>query len=236
VDVDVIVISSKKDVPAEELEEIAQVIRDLNLGCDVQINVTERPGYGVTWYRVAHIALSAGLFTAAGRALASEAGKRIAGAVIDWARQKFIRKQSVRPRPISVTIYGPNGEVLKSVVVKKATDDVEDRTGQAGQVGADETAFGDRSAPFITNLLANWTDASADPLHISWIRSLIEKLRPAMKPGVYVTFMSGEKQDRVSEAHQQQWARMVAVKTKYDPGNFFCLNQNIQPQLGSVRR
>ncbi len=102
--------------------------------------------------------------------------------------------------------------------------------GVAGQVGSDETAFGDRSAPFITNLLANWTDASGDELHISWIRSLFTELRPAMKPGVYVNFMSGDEQDRVPEAYQQRWQRMVTVKTHYDPHNFFCLNQNVRPQ------
>lgn len=101
--------------------------------------------------------------------------------------------------------------------------------GAAGRVAADETAFGDRSAPFITNLLANWTDASADALHTSWIRSLFQKLRPAMKPGVYVNFMSGDEQDRVTEAYRERWHRMVEVKTRFDPGNFFCLNQNVQP-------
>ena len=107
--------------------------------------------------------------------------------------------------------------------------------GAAAQVAADETAFGDRSAPFITNLLANWTDASADALHTSWIRSLFQKLRPAMKPGVYVNFMSGDEQDRVPEAYQQRWERMVSVKTQYDPNNFFRLNQNVQPHKESMR-
>jgi hypothetical protein len=102
--------------------------------------------------------------------------------------------------------------------------------GAAGQIPAHETAFGDRSVPFITNLLANWQDASADALHISWIRSLFEKVRPAMTPGVYVNFMSADEQDRVPEAYQQRWERMVAVKTHYDPANFFCLNQNVRPQ------
>jgi len=101
--------------------------------------------------------------------------------------------------------------------------------GAAGQVAANETAFGDRSAAFITNLLANWQDAHTDALHISWIRSLFKKLRPTMTPGVYVNFMSGDEQDRVPEAYQQRWERMVAVKTQYDPDNFFRLNQNVQP-------
>jgi hypothetical protein len=102
--------------------------------------------------------------------------------------------------------------------------------GAAGQVAAHETAFGDRSTPFITNLLANWQGASGDALHISWIRSLFQKLRPAMTPGVYINFMSGDEQDRVPEAYRQRWERMVAIKTKYDPHNFFCLNQNVRLQ------
>ena len=100
--------------------------------------------------------------------------------------------------------------------------------GACGQVDADETAFGDRSAPFITNLLANWQDASADGLHVAWIRSLFQKLRPAMTPGVYVNFMSADEQDRVPEAYRQRWERMVVAKTRYDPGNFFRLNQNVR--------
>lgn len=102
--------------------------------------------------------------------------------------------------------------------------------GAAGQTGADETAFGDRSAPFIMNLLANWQEASADAGNIAWVRGLFRKLQPAMKPGVYVNFMSGDEQDRVSEAYHERWERMVAVKTRYDPNNFFRLNQNVKPQ------
>jgi hypothetical protein len=102
--------------------------------------------------------------------------------------------------------------------------------GAAGKVAADETAFGDRSAPFIMNLLANWADASEDAGNISWVRGLFSKLRPAMKPGVYVNFMSGDEQDRVPEAYHERWDRMVAVKSHYDPNNFFRLNQNVPPR------
>lgn len=102
--------------------------------------------------------------------------------------------------------------------------------GAAGRVDARETAFGDRSAPFILNLLANWVEPAEDAAQISWVRALFARLRPAMKPGVYVNFMSGDEQDRVAEAYQERWERMLAVKSHYDPSNFFRMNQNIQPR------
>jgi hypothetical protein len=102
--------------------------------------------------------------------------------------------------------------------------------GAAAHIAATETAFGDRSAPFILNLLASWSEASADALNISWVRELFHRLRPAMKPGAYVNFMSGDEQDRVPEVYQERWDRMVAVKSHYDPKNFFRLNQNVPPQ------
>ncbi|MBZ5525256.1 MAG: FAD-binding oxidoreductase [Acidobacteriia bacterium] len=102
--------------------------------------------------------------------------------------------------------------------------------GAAAQVDAKETAFGDRSAPFVLTLLANWAEASADATHISWVRGIFRELRPAMKPGVYINFMSGDEQDRVPEAYHERWDRMVAVKSHYDPSNFFRLNQNVRPR------
>jgi hypothetical protein len=101
--------------------------------------------------------------------------------------------------------------------------------GAAARIGADETAFGDRSSPFILNLLANWSEPSADDGHVAWIRGIFDKLRPAMKLGVYINFMSGDEQYRVPEAYHQRWDRMVAVKSHYDPNNFFRLNQNVPP-------
>jgi Berberine and berberine like len=107
--------------------------------------------------------------------------------------------------------------------------------GAAAQVPAEETAFGDRSAPFVLTLLANWQDASADSAHISWVRGVFKKLRPAMKPGVYVNFMSSDEQDRVAEAYRERWEQMVAVKSHYDPTNLFRLNQNVKPRNSEVK-
>lgn len=102
--------------------------------------------------------------------------------------------------------------------------------GAAGRVAAQETAFGDRSSPFILNLLGNWSEPRDDAANISWVRQLFAETKPSMTPGVYVNFMSGDEQDRVPEAYRERWDRLVAVKTHYDPRNFFQLNQNIPPR------
>ena len=52
--------------------------------------------------------------------------------------------------------------------------------GAAARIAPAETAFGDRSSPFVLNLLANWSDAAEDAANVAWIRNLFRALRPAM--------------------------------------------------------
>ena len=102
--------------------------------------------------------------------------------------------------------------------------------GAAARVGAGETAFGDRSSPFIMNLLGNWQNAQDDVANVSWVRRLFATLRPSMVPGVHVNFMSGDEDDRMLEAYRERWERLISVKSHYDPQNLFRLNQNIRPK------
>lgn len=118
---------------------------------------------------------------------------------------------------------------LESVPSAKSQIELAYLGGAAARVDAAETAFGDRSAPFITNLLAHWTDAKDDAANVAWVRTLFTGIRPQMKPGVYVNFMSGDESDRVAEAYSARWERLLAIKQHYDPRNFFRLNQNIRP-------
>ena len=99
--------------------------------------------------------------------------------------------------------------------------------GAVSRVAARETAFGDRSSPYVLNLLGNWSEKSGDAANISWVRNLFQSLRPSMTPGVYTNFMCEDEGDRVREAYHGRWERLVKVKSRYDPGIFFRLNQNI---------
>ena len=104
--------------------------------------------------------------------------------------------------------------------------------GATTHMAAEDTAFGDRNSPFVTNLLGNWADCSGDASNIAWVRSLFSELRPAMTPGVYINFMSSDEDDRVPEAYRDRWERLIGVKSRYDPNNFFRLNQNIPVRKG----
>jgi hypothetical protein len=102
--------------------------------------------------------------------------------------------------------------------------------GAVARVGNDETAFGNRQAPFLFNIVSMWENASDDDANIGWTREYFAALEPQADDGVYVNFLSEEGDDRVREAYgAEKYARLASLKAKYDPDNFFRLNQNISP-------
>lgn len=91
------------------------------------------------------------------------------------------------------------------------------------------TAYGQRDARFVMNVHGRWTDAADDERCIRWSRDLFKAAAPFASGGVYLNFMTGEEGDRVRAAFGSNYARLAEVKRRYDPENFFHLNQNIQP-------
>ena len=65
--------------------------------------------------------------------------------------------------------------------------------------------------------------------HITWTRAYAEAMMP-FSQGVYVNFLGDEGDDRVKSAYRPEtYKRLVTLKKRYDPDNFFRLNQNIRP-------
>ena len=62
-----------------------------------------------------------------------------------------------------------------------------------------------------------------------WGRDYWEAIHPHSMRGGYVNFMMEEGEDRVKATYGPNHARLVEVKTKYDPENVFRVNQNIKP-------
>jgi FAD/FMN-containing dehydrogenase len=102
--------------------------------------------------------------------------------------------------------------------------------GAPARVPANATAYAFRSPKFIMNVHTRWADAGDDAKCFSWARDIWEATRPFAR-GVYVNFISDEGEDRVRDAYPKDvWDRLVKLKTKYDPTNFFRINQNIRPR------
>lgn len=101
--------------------------------------------------------------------------------------------------------------------------------GAAHRVGKSDTAFSYRDA--------NWAEVivGVDPNPANagkitqWCKDYFDALHPYSAGGAYVNFLMEEGQERVQASFRDNYARLATVKRKYDPANFFRVNQNIQP-------
>lgn len=101
--------------------------------------------------------------------------------------------------------------------------------GAVARVGEDETAFSGRNAGFTYNIGACTLGADGFEQEREWVRGLWSALEP-YHTGVYVNFLGDEGQERVRESYgPEKYARLRALKRRYDPDNFFHINQNIPP-------
>jgi FAD/FMN-containing dehydrogenase len=102
--------------------------------------------------------------------------------------------------------------------------------GAVQRVGEDEMAFSHRDALCVLNIVTKWEDPRESEKHIAWTRDFEAAMRPFSTGGVYVNFLGEEGEDRVRAAYgPAKYARLAALKKKYDPTNFFRMNQNIKP-------
>ena len=119
----------------------------------------------------------------------------------------------------------------------RSTLDVWHNGGAMQRVGTTDTAYGDRSAPFMIGLEATWTDAADDDANIAWARQGWSDLRRYSASGaVYLNFpgFGEEREDLVRSAYGQNYPRLATLKAKYDPTNLFRMNQNIKPDAGAT--
>ena len=104
--------------------------------------------------------------------------------------------------------------------------------GAMGHIGADESAFGDRSAPILVGIEANWEpEPQEDEANIAWARACYSDLRRFSGGGMYLNFPGflEEGQGLMRDAYGGNYERLVTLKNQYDPANIFRFNQNIEP-------
>ncbi len=101
--------------------------------------------------------------------------------------------------------------------------------GAASRVGQTETAFVHRRDQYDFIVPSIWTDPADSEKNIKWTRELWEAMQPFVEQTVYVNNLGEEGDERVRAAYGPNYDRLVSLKNKYDPTNFFRANQNIKP-------
>ena len=101
--------------------------------------------------------------------------------------------------------------------------------GQTARVAADAMAYSSRDANYVMNVHGRWESAAEDDRCIAWAREFFAKSQPFASAGAYINFLTEDESDRVAFAYGKVYDQLVALKKKYDPTNFFRMNQNIRP-------
>jgi FAD/FMN-containing dehydrogenase len=107
--------------------------------------------------------------------------------------------------------------------------------GAASRVSSTATAFALREESYVMSVVAAWQESeiSQADRHIAWAHAWWEALEPYARSGVYVNFLGNEGEGKVRASYGINYERLVALKQRYDPTNFFSLNQNIKPSPSS---
>jgi hypothetical protein len=101
--------------------------------------------------------------------------------------------------------------------------------GAASRVDPQATAFANRKFPYAPVIVSQWLDPAESEVNVRWARDFWKALQPFAGGAVYVNDLSHDDEDRIRSGYGASYGRLAALKTKYDPDNFFRLNPNITP-------
>ena len=102
--------------------------------------------------------------------------------------------------------------------------------GALNRLSEDHSSVGNRDTAWVLNIAASWEKAEDDKTNIEWSRAAWQDMRSFSTGGTYVNFLTEEEGDeRIHAAYGNNYGRLVEVKSKWDPGNLFCMNKNIVP-------
>jgi len=106
--------------------------------------------------------------------------------------------------------------------------------GAMSRVEPAATPFVGRDVRFIMNVHGRWSDPRDDERVRAWARGTFEAAAPHATASGYVNFFTEDEAERVSASYGANYARLQALKQRYDPTNLFRMNLNIAPH-GALR-
>ena len=103
--------------------------------------------------------------------------------------------------------------------------------GAIARVGAEETAFGDRSGEWMLSIDSTWQDAADDEANVAYTRAFWDAASQFSNGQTYFNFpgLLEEGDAAVRASYGANHERLARIKAAYDPDNVFRLNQNIRP-------
>ena len=101
--------------------------------------------------------------------------------------------------------------------------------GAVSRVGVSETAFAHRQYSYNFMAWSTWENPADSEKNIQWTRECWEAMRPFLGAGSYVNYVSDEGDAVARAAYGQNYDRLAQLKSKYNPTNFFRMNQNVRP-------
>jgi FAD/FMN-containing dehydrogenase len=110
---------------------------------------------------------------------------------------------------------------------------IEDFHGAATRIDPTSNAYPHREPGHNLLLISQWTDPADTDKCIAWARATFEALAPHLADRCYSNYLPADDHDRLRQAYGANYERLVELKRRYDSGNFFHLNQNIDPSVSA---
>jgi FAD/FMN-containing dehydrogenase len=102
--------------------------------------------------------------------------------------------------------------------------------GAAHKRKGEDSAFAYRDANWAQVIVGVDPDPANKEKLAAWAKAYYEAVHPFSAGGAYVNFMMEEGHERVKASYGANYERLTKIKSKYDPANFFRVNQNIVPK------
>ncbi len=143
----------------------------------------------------------------------------------NYWKSSFLREISDEAIDTMIASFSAAGSPLAALVIEHCG-------GAMARVGKDETAFPHREGHSNLLIVSRWGDPAEAEAQTRWARATWTAMQPFSDGGVYSNYVEAgaEGADRVRAAYgDATYDRLAALKKKYDPDNFFRVNQNIKP-------
>jgi FAD/FMN-containing dehydrogenase len=102
--------------------------------------------------------------------------------------------------------------------------------GASTRIGTSDTAFPHRAEGYNFLVLAEWMEPADTDRCIAWAKQTYAEMEPFFAVGRYANYLGDDEPgDPAAAAYGPNYRRLQEIKAKYDPNNFFHINQNIHP-------